>query len=614
MMRSCHLLMATMLLCLVSARAQEVTFSASGGFYDQSFDLTLSCDQCDKVIRYTTNGNMPTANDPIYQAPLHLNEDLYSRSNIYTIQNCPADLWYQPESVQKCIVIRAAAFDAYGRRVGNVATNSYFIRDLGCDTHGLPVMSLCADSLDLFDYERGILVPGIHYDPTNQDYSGNYYQNGSDWERPCNVEFYENDNYGINQQAGVRTQGLSTRRFSQKGLKIYARSEYGKKRFKYKFFSDTDVASFKHLKIKPFKGGWTGIGCQDYISGRIAQNLDIDCLASRPMVLFLNGEYWGIYYLQEKPDERYIEDHYDADLTTVNIIESWDGYNCEYGSGEAMKDLFEWVKNHDLSDDDNYQYVKERIDIDNFIDYEIFEIFSANLDWPANNMRCWQADNGRWRWLFYDGDACFYHSMSDFDTFANATYAGEDYYPSNKMATLFFRKLMENETFMLQFIKRFNQLLNTAFAFSNTEPIFNEAYSAISEEIPNQSNRFGNPESARKWEKRMSRIRSFLSNRKGEIDNKLRELYLASTSSITFNSVYPSPSHNEILAQIDVNIEVKKIVLVDIQIFDITGRQYYFATQAVGAGVSEISIPSPTKPNIYIIVIGGKGKKYMIPD
>lgn len=116
--------------------SQEVQFSQPGGFYDESFFLALSYPSGDTSIHYTTNGNAPNANSQVYVSPLHLDQDLYSHSNIYTIRNCPESLWYQPDSVQHCIVIRAAAFDSEGNRISPINTNSYLIRKLGCDTHG----------------------------------------------------------------------------------------------------------------------------------------------------------------------------------------------------------------------------------------------------------------------------------------------------------------------------------------------------------------------------------------------------------------------------------------------------------------------------------------------
>ena len=611
MMRLCHLLTATLLLCIASANAQEVTFSAPGGFYDNPFELTLSCTQQDKVIHYTTHGNMPTANDPVYQGPLLLDKRLYSRSDIYTIVESPDSIWYQPDSVQKCIVVRAAAFNEAGVRIGNVTTNTYLIKSLGCDTHGLPVMSLCADSLELFDYERGIMVPGVHFDASDPDHTGNYYQSGREWERLCNVEYYESGNHGINQQAGLRTHGLSTRRFPQKGLKIYAREEYGKKRFKYKFFDDTNIASFKHLKIKPFESGWQSIGCQDYITGRIARQLNIDCLASRPMVLFINGEYWGIYYLQEKPDERYLEDHYDADLNTVNIIEAWTGNNVEYGSNEAYMDLYNWIQDHDLSDDDNYQYVCANIDIDNFVDYIAFETFIANLDWPANNVRCWQADNSLWRWLFFDGDACLFRPLSAYDPFYYATYNEDDlYYPTNKYSTLVFRRLLENETFKTRFVSRYYQLLSTTFRYESTKPFYDETYALISEEIDNQSRRFGNPESKEFWENEMARIDNFLSHRVLDIDNAICNHFITTSPQLNFADVY----HDGTEHVIHLKVESEEIAKACFRVFDIMGRHYITATRILAVGKNEIDIPFESNPGIYIIVSGAKAGKFIVTN
>lgn len=96
-----RLLTALLLMCIALANAQELTFSMNGGFYDAPFELTLSCDQPDKVIHFTTDGNQPTATDSVYTSPLLLDENLYSRSNIYSIQNCLEKDWYLPDSIQK---------------------------------------------------------------------------------------------------------------------------------------------------------------------------------------------------------------------------------------------------------------------------------------------------------------------------------------------------------------------------------------------------------------------------------------------------------------------------------------------------------------------------------
>ena len=605
MIRLRHLLTTILLLCLASAKAQEVTFSINGGFYEEPFELTLSCDQHGKVIHYTTNGNTPTANDPIYQEPLLLDESLYSRSDIYTIHNCPDELWFQPESVKKCIVIRAAVFDEAGNRIGKVATNTYLIKSIGCDTHGLPAVSICADSLDLYDYNRGIFVPGASFDPSNPGETGNYYLTGREWERPMNFEFYELDNTGVNQKAGLRTHGGNGRKLQQKCVKIYARDEYGKKRFKHQFFETIPDSSFKHLILKPFTSSWTYSGINDYISNQIAARLNLETVASRPVVLYLNGEYWGIYYIHEKPDERYLEDHCHVDIDEVNLIEDWHG-TCEAGSNINFLELYDFIANNDLTDPEAYAYVESRMDISNFIDYQIFEIFTANLDWPANNMRCWQEGDGPWRWIFFDGDIGLI--QKEFDAFANATYDGPNGFPASSRSTLFLRKLLENESFKVNFINRFNQLLHSAFSYETTKPLKDKAFETLKGEIPNQVDRFHNPESKHLWEQHIDGIDAFLSLRGRYVSEQMHDYYLSDDYNITIDALSPSPAQSEIRLQ----THFDKTALTTIQIIDLNGRVRWSMEQTFGVGEFEIVVPIHLPSGIYILRVGDVTRKFVV--
>ena len=383
------------LLVAIAAQAQSdtVVFSASGGFYDEVFALQLYNVNSQNHIRYTTNGNCPTAQSPLYVDPLWLDETKYSESDIYTIQISPDNLVYVPDSIQHCIVIRAAAFDENDNCVSKVVTHSYFINALGCDTHGLPAISLCADSLDLFDYERGIMVPGLLFDSLNPNSTGNYLMHGREWERMVNIEYREvDDNSGLNQTCGLRTHGNRARRQPQKGLKVYAREEYGNKRFRHQFFEETPMNSFKHLLLKPYSTLYPFTGIQDYICGQMAIGLGLESGHSRPVCLFINGEYWGIYFLQEKMDERYLEDHLGINMEQCNIVSNWLELEC--GSLQGFYDMMDWLETADLTVQEDYDYLSNLVDVDNFIDYMILETFVANLDWPANYVRCWQTEGG----------------------------------------------------------------------------------------------------------------------------------------------------------------------------------------------------------------------------
>ena len=585
------------LLASLMAHAQNdtVVFSAKGGFYDDVFSLELFNIYPQKHIRYTINGNRPNAQSPLYEEPLLLDYKKYSKSNIYTIINCPEQDFFLPDSIQHCIVIRAAVFDENDSCVSSVITNSYFIRALGCDTHGLPVVSLCVDSLDLFDYEQGIFVPGAHYDSLNPYFTGNYFMKGREWERLCNIEFYELDvNTGVNQQVGLRTHGKSARWRSQKGMKLYARKEYGKKRIDYKFFDSTMVSSFKHLTLKPFTSSWSG--CTDYLCNSLARHLDVECLDSRPAKMFINGEYWGIYYIQEKPDEHFLEDHLDIDINQVNIIENWITADC--GDTANFNALYSWMEQADLGDEEQYAYAKAHIDIANALDYYILELFSNNLDWPSYNVRLWQEGEGPWRWIFFDGDGCLQNL--DFDAFANATYEGDGSYPSSRRATLFFRRLLESKQFQEQFTIQFNQLAASVFSYQNSKPYFDFIKQSLQEEVPNQIARFIHPSSYETWENYyMWVVDRFLREKPMRVIEELNEFLSVENPEIVDFKCYPNPFSEEIR----ICVKTNEMGANEIAIYDLLGRKVFSMPFLSMSGTNEITLHPDLASGVYLLKI-----------
>ena len=188
-------------------------------------------------------------------------------------------------------------------------------------------------------------------------------------------------------------------------MRLYARSEYGQSAFDVTLLNETPFNSFKRLILTPFYSSWSQNGCTDYIAGRMAKNLNVEYLAAEPILLFVNGEYWGVYYLQERLDERYLEQNTEVDGESIDIIESW--YDkVDEGNNNNFSALYDFIEDNDLTNLGNYQQVSEWIDIDNFIDYQIFQAFISNYDWPANNMKCWRErkKGAKWRWIFFDAD------------------------------------------------------------------------------------------------------------------------------------------------------------------------------------------------------------------
>ena len=601
------------------AQNDTIVFSVKGGFYDEVFALHLYNANPQNHIRYTTNGNRPTAQSLLYEDSLWLDYTKYSESNIYTIQISPDDLIYVPDSIQHCIVIRAAVFDENDSCVSKVVANSYFIRSLGCDTHGLPAISICADSLDLFGFERGIMVPGILFDTLDPEHTGNYYMHGREWERQINVEFCEvTDNSGINQTCGMRTHGNRARRQPQKGLKIYAREEYGKKRFKHRFFENSMHNSFKHLVIKPYSTIYPFTSIQDYICSQAAIDLSLESGQSRPVVLYLNGEYWGIYFLQEKMDERYLEDHFNIDIENCMIVGDWYGLAEHGGSVDAggnnieFVEMMNWLETADLSQQETYQYLCSLVDIDDFMDYIILETFVANNDWPANNMRCWKMNGGKWRWMFFDGDAAFNNNSIDpyanpipLDVFGNATYSGDYTWPSSKQATLMFRKCLENEGFVCRFENRIVELCHDVLTYERLSLHYHWVREQMYSEIEAQSFRFGNPSYLSFWNWACTLTDDFLSTREETYWSEWSDFVGLNEQGMVSLTCYPNPSNEEIHVFFESEIPGP----CEISMYDMMSRKVFMQSWSLDYGYNDLIIQPNVPAGIYVLKVGGHSQR-----
>lgn len=577
-------------------RSDAVTFSQQGGFYDESFELMLMCSS-ENHIRYTINGATPDSTSTLYTGPLFLSESLYSKSNIYTIVNTIPSTFYLPDDVERIITIRAAVFDANENKVGDTKTNSYIIKQLGYDTHGLPFISITTDSLNLFDYETGIFVPGASYDLSDTTHTGNFHLTGKEWERRINLEFYETDNSGINQQCGLRTHGGASRFFQQKGMRFYAREEYGKKRFKHKFFTYSQIESFKHLNLHPFRcSNWLQTGGQEYMSQRLASEMYVDALSVREVVVFINGEYWGIYTLEESPDERYLEDHYNVNLDEVNVLKYWGV--PQYGSNSEWWDFRTWISEAQLSNADDEAYAFSVIDTDNFTDYILLETFGANLDWPQNNVLQWQASNGLpFRWIFFDGDGCL----------TRLSYNATEHALNSGGNSLIIKKMLESHNYRVMLVNRYYALRNTLFSYQHLKTYLDEYRELTEGEILHQSQRFGFPANYNKWLTDMNTCELFMRDRTIKYNDEIISIAGINEEEINF-SITPNPSNGTFTVLLDNN----DMVILPVEIYDYTGRKVYSETHVFNDVSNHFTVTTGLSSGLYVIRINNKTQKIAI--
>jgi hypothetical protein len=595
-----------------------------GGFSNSLQELTIECSQSDVEIRFTIDGSSPSFNSLSYSEPQWLSEDFLSTANVNQVQISPSNYYY-PDSadlVPKIIVIRAAAYNQLGELVSDIVTKSFIINDISIN-HQLPVVSICGDYYDLFHEEYGILVPGVNYEESNEDWSGNYYQRGNDWERKINLEFYESvTNEGFNQCAGLRVHGASSRRFTQKAFRFYSRAEYGAARFEYPLFDEKNITSYKRLIMRPFMSSWNASGLEDLTATTLALQLGLDAPGTRPVVLYLNGEYWGIYLIQERIDDKYLEDNFGINPDAVDLINSWFG-NVADGDNEDFLDLYQFVNSSGLADSLNYQTVLNRIDIDNFIDYQIFQIFVANVDWPANNMKCWREKipSAKWRWIFVDGDAAYNNCNAN--SYSNAFDTSDDFWPTNATSTLFIRKLLENHKFSKKFFDRLGQVLEL-MSPSITTAVYDSALALTSGEINHQIERFTYPINAGHFEMGVIDGRGFLECRPCKMVEKTL-LELGRVVHVDFcendiirdknllTRIYPNPNDGRFTvyfwSEEDQNVSVTsrdihgRELFRDIKFLHTGDNYFYFGDKNISIGMSILTITTETSStNVKLVV------------
>ena len=569
-----------------TAQNDTVLFSVQGGFYNDVLALRLSHTNQQNHIRYTTNGNCPTAASPRYEGPMTLNASMFSKSNIYTINNTIPSQFYLPNGIKRGIVIRAAVFDQNDNCVSQVVSNSYFIRSLGCDMHGLPVLSIMADSLSLFDYETGIFVPGINYDPADSTHTGNFKMRGDEWERQINMEFYEHDNTGINQLCGMRTHGNASRWFQQKGLKLFAREEYGKKHFLFRFFKDSPVVKYKNFCLHPYRcSNWLQMGGTDYLSQKVAGKLNIDALSVRQVVLFVNGEYWGIYTLEEAADEHYLKEHYNADLDSIAIVKYWGVPN--YGDINEWRSFYSFMSNADLTQPEDSAYAYEHMDVPCFIDYILLETFTANLDWPGNNVKIGQLAPGRpFRMMFYDGDGCF--SRVEYQALDHALHSGGN--------SVILSRFLENKEFRFQLCKRYNELSHTYFGYDFMKSVLEEYRQLVEGEVEDQYNRFRFPKNMNRWFTDMEKADEFMRQRHEYFREEIKDYLAVGESASVAVSCYPNPFTNEIRLRYQSNDFKGE----EVAIYDVLGRKVFSET----CNADEITLKPDLPAGVYVLKVG----------
>lgn len=588
--------MRLIILCLLAfgsaapLAAQSVAFSHERGFHTVPFELVLTAD-AGTEIRYTLDGSVPTATSRLYAAPLPVADRTPAPNSLSTISDVSTSYapWAAPRGqVFKGTVVRAAGFAA-GERVTPVATRTFFVHPDGDNRYRLPVISLVTDSLHLFDHESGIYVNGKIYadwraaNPTateTGDTPTNFAQTGEAWERPLHIELFEDDgSLGFAQDAGVRMHGSWARAFRQKTWRLYAKNDYGPSWFDYQLFPDKDLTRYKRFILRNSGQDWTKTMLRDGFMQRLVQDLNFDTQFYRPVVVFVNGEFWGIHNIRDRYDDYYIETHYGVPRNQIDFLE----LDAVVQEGEAThyNEMIVFLRFNALNSPQRLAQLRTMMDTENYGEYAMSQIYFNNRDWPHNNIDYWRkrtstylpdapyGHDGRWRWMMKDTDFGFGWNMGSdawkHDMLGFALIATGD----REWSTLILRSMLANPDYRTWFLTRFTDLLNTHFVAERVGAELEARVAHIEPHMAEHLDRWGynndrwaTPRNTTDWQANLDLMRHFASvradtllgfiNQRYNLGGKVRvsvERPDAAAGHILFNTVALTDSTPGVAAQ-----------------------------------------------------------------
>ncbi len=518
-------------------------FSKNGGFYQNAFSLQITSTQPGVTILYTIDGSEPASGSLSPRSYNHKNQypsgsliTKQYRSYTYTAPIDVADRASAPNKISgisstfdanpdylpgnpvyKGTVVRARATKA-NALPSDIVTHSYFFTPNGRNKYSLPVISISTQENGFFDYSNGIYVAGSDFDswksanPSLTPDGGtpaNYRREGENAERSAHIEIIEKDTVTYQQDVGIRINGGYSRAYRLKTLRIYATDQY--KTFDYQLFPNLPFANYKTFLLRNSGQDYEYTMFRDAFIHDAVSHLIFDTQAYRPGILFLNGEYWGIHNLRQRQDKHYYNQKYGADPDNLDILSN----SVEAGDRVHYNAMTSYISSHSMQTPSYYNYIKTQMDVENFRDYQISEIYFANSDWPFNNVESWrlrvpfnasapQGQDGRWRWNMYDTDVSMGNWTSDKLSFASRP---------NEGSTFLLYHLLRNDSFKNDFINRFADLLNTAFLPSRLTTMLNERKNRIAPSMADHISRWRKPSNLASWETFVTDRLNFIQNR-----------------------------------------------------------------------------------------------------
>lgn len=471
--------------------ATKPIFSVQAGFYSSAQTLSISSPDANVTIRFTLDGTEPTAASTIYSAPLNINTTT---------------------------VVRAKAFSSNPDIPASFTeTNTYFINV----THSFAVLSVCGTNLNLLF-------------------------GGNQTVREGSVEYFDDNLVFRSEATGTFDKhGNDSWAYPQRGVDFVARDQFGTNHgILHKIFATKNRQEFQRIIIKaaandnyPFETG--GAHIRDSYVHHLSQTgkLYLDERSWAPIILYMNGQYWGVYDIREKVDDHDFTDfYYNQSEFDIQFLKTWGATWSEYGGPQAQTDwnaLRNFITSNNMAIQSNFDYVDSLYNWKSLVDYFCINSYIVSQDWLNWNTAWWRGlnpngDKKKWRYVLWDMDASFGHYVNYTgipDTSPNADPCNADNLPDpgGQGHTQILNALMANQTFKQYYISRYIDLGNTVFSCSNMLNLLDSMIAVITPEMPGQIGKWGG--SLAGWQNNVQQMRNFIQQRCNAISQGMNDCY-----------------------------------------------------------------------------------------
>lgn len=422
--------------------------SIESGIYAEAVTVSLSGDG---DIYYTLNGTTPTEASSRYEGPILID-------GVTTL---------------RCLCVNEG-------RTSSVASYTYAV---GVE-HELPVLVLSIPQASLTG-DTGVLV--------NRE---------KEYEHQATVTLIENGQEMFSIPCGFRLHGNDSRYCSKQNFQLRFRSDYGVGKLEYQLFEDSDIDEFNSLLLKGGSEDCYKAVMRDELATAIAADTSLYTQSMKPVVLYLGGKYWGVYYIRERFSDDYVASHLNVSEESVDMCYSTYAYE-QCGNNEDFLALRQYCKNHDMSTEENFNYLASQIDVESLMDWYICRSYVGDNDLAnIRRFRSSEAD-GLWRWMYYDLDwsFCFNGSSAFSDLIADA----------NGDRTLM-RAAIASEAGRDMFLTRCAALMNSVLNEDYISATVDAIVSQVDSEMVRDRERWNS--SYEYWESCVQEIRNFAADGK----------------------------------------------------------------------------------------------------